>query len=342
MNRVEATTPPTLRFPRREQILDELHVRLVDAIDASLPASYSSADHETREIAPHPRLRLVLESDPVMASILPRITSRFSLGPVNSPPFRLQADRLIQLSPALLDNPPSMAAAGRWGLEATLLLDGAAVTRQDLAALLRYGTRLLAMLRPESRDLFLSLLPGALVDELSDGQGLDPSPELVAWQSSLLGNPRVVDSPPRQQSFAELAVPLEDILVSGGDSRLSLKTDGLNQYGVPPRPRPEAIHFSSSTASAISDYGFMYGEMLRCQLLALVREGHAAAGELLSRTVNATGREICRMLDLDETEADVVITASGTDTELVAVMLAMAGAGGRSLTNVLIAPEESG
>jgi hypothetical protein len=338
---VKAATQASLRFPRRDQILDELYIRLLGAIDASLPARHSSTDHDAREIAPHPRLRLVLESDPVMASILPRIGCRFSLGPVDGPPFRLQADRLIQLSPALLDDPPSMAVAGRWGLEAARLLDGSAVSRQDLEALLRYGKRLLAMLRPESRELFLSLLPGALIDELNDGQARDDSPELLAWQSSLLGNPRVVHSEARPQPLAEVTAPLEDILVAGGDSRLSLKMDGLNRYGVPPRPRPEAIHFSSSTASAVSDYGFMYGELLRGQLLALAREGHAAE-ELLSRTVNATSREICRMLDLDEAEADVVIAASGTDTELIAVMLAMAGAEGRRLTNLLVAPEESG
>ena len=323
-------------------ILELVYGRVLEAIGLSPSAGYSSKDHDTRTIVPHPRLRLVLESDPVMASLLPRCTCHFSLGPVNGPPFRLTTGRLIQLSPVLLDDPPSMAAAGRWGLEAALLLEGDAATRQDLAALLCYGGHLLAMLPPASRDLFHSLLPADLVDELNHVQSTDPGSELLRWQISLLGDPRVVGADTRPQFPCELAVPLENILISGGDSRLGLRMDGLNQYGVPPRPRPEAIHFSSSTASAITDYGFAYGEMLRSELLAHARKRRPVAGELLSRAVNATGREVSRMLDLRETEADVVITASGTDTELIAVMIAMAGAGGRKLTNLLIAPEESG
>jgi hypothetical protein len=332
-----------LRFSRREQILDDFYLRLLEMIDPALPGQCSGERHDISTIVPHPRLRLVLTSDPVMASILPCSTCRFSLGAVGGPPFRLQPDRLIQLSPSLLDDPPAMAAAARWGLEAALALECAPPTRPYLGELLRYGGRLLAILPRASRDLFLSLLPDALPDRLISMQESQPGPQLLAWQASLLAGLNIDVVEASSEPACELAVPLEDILVSGGDSRLKLHGEsGVNKYGVPPRPRPEAIHFSSSTASAISDYGFMYGEMLRQGLLRLVRDGCASVDELLSQTANATSGEICRMLDLDVREADVALAPSGTDTELLAIMLAIAGAEGRKLTNILIAPEESG
>ena len=332
-----------LQFPLRHQILDVFFAGLLAKIEPSLVARLSAESHEIRSIVPHPRLRLVLKSEPVMASILPCSPCRFSLGDAGGPPFRLQPGRLIRLSPALLDDPQAMAAAARWGLEAALVLDSTRPARRYLGELLRHGGRLVSMLPPESRDLFLSLLPGGLADELIRMQGSEPGLQLLAWQASLLADLGADESESPLEDACELAVPLEDILVSGGDSRLELDvTSGVNKYGVPPRPRPEAIHFSSSTASAISDYGFLYGEMLRQELLRLVRQGCTSTGDLLSRTVNAISGEICRMIDLGPGEADVALAPSGTDTELIAVMLALAGAEGRKLTNILIAPEESG
>ncbi|HSM41990.1 MAG TPA: hypothetical protein VK862_14650, partial [Afifellaceae bacterium] len=113
-------------------------------------------------------------------------------------------------------------------------------------------------------------------------------------------------------------------------------------YGVPPRPRPEAIHFSSSTASAVSDYGFSHCERLRKDLLASLVRGEADETGLRRRAIDATGQTLCAILGMSPKGADAVITPSGTDAELQAVMIALAGAGGRPLTNILIAPEETG
>jgi hypothetical protein len=338
--------PLNINVPRRREVLDNFYACLMRQIDPALDASFSVDHHEIPAIVPHPRLRLVLESDPVMGAILPSSSCRFSLGPTSVPPFRLRPEQLIQLSPALLDDPPAIACAARWGMEAAKSLRRVPADRRPLRELLRYGAEMLLLLPAASRELFLSLLPTELARELVQVREPGPAKDLLAWQASLLDDVYddvyVEPSDDSAQEPCELATPLEDILVSGGDTRLNVNmASGLNKYGVPPRPRPEAIHFSSSTASAVSDYGFLYGEMLRQELLSLVRSG-CRPRDLLSQLVNAISGEICRMLNVDVGEADVAIAPSGTDTELLAVMLAIAGAEGRPVTNILIAPEESG
>jgi hypothetical protein len=102
------------------------------------------------------------------------------------------------------------------------------------------------------------------------------------------------------------------------------------------------VHFSSSTASAVSDHGFLFCDLLRRDLLRAQQADGVDAGLLLRRTADALGGEICRLIGLGAGEADVAVTASGTDAELHAVLLARAAAGGGRLTNIVIGPEESG
>jgi hypothetical protein len=61
-----------------------------------------------------------------------------------------------------------------------------------------------------------------------------------------------------------------------------------------------------------------------------------------SRLVEAVGHEILDLFGLDRRVSDLAIAPSGTDTELLAVLIACSGAQGRPLVNVLIAPDESG
>lgn len=130
-------------------------------------------------------------------------------------------------------------------------------------------------------------------------------------------------------------------MVGGGDARLLVASaTGLNRYGTTPRPRPEAIHFSSSTASSVSDYGFALCDLLRRRMLRAVLRGVVGFATIREAMADAVREEIAAWLGLEPDEADVVLSPSGTDTELLAVMLALAAGG--SLTNVLIAPEETG
>ncbi len=302
-------------------------------------------DRERPEtLAPHPRLRQMLQADPAMAALLPGALEHFSLGGIEPAPYEVLGSGLILLGAALLDSAAALAVAARWGLEAAQVRFGGPADVARLGAVLRHARGLLEQVPAEARDLLLSGLPPAVAAELWGGDLQRPTRPLLDWQARRIGlqSPAPGGAAPAEGAL-ELEQPVEAILVAGGDSRLTLDAlGGQNRYGVPPRPRPEAVHFSSSTASAVSDHGFLFCDLLRRDLLRAVQVDGVDAGQLVRRTADAIGRDVCRLIGLDADEADVAITASGTDAELHAVLLARAAAGGGRLTNILIAPEESG
>jgi hypothetical protein len=123
------------------------------------------------------------------------------------------------------------------------------------------------------------------------------------------------------------------LVASGGDERIwPDPVTRRNRYGAPAAPAPDELWFSSSTASAIS---------LR---------GWSAAGEALERltepgrfTISAWFDQLrARLMALyGAPGAEAVLAASGTETELVALSLALAMAGG-PLVNIVVAPAETG
>jgi hypothetical protein len=134
---------------------------------------------------------------------------------------------------------------------------------------------------------------------------------------------------------------VETLLEAGGDARIiSSPESGMNRYGATSRPRPEAVHFSSSTASSVSDYAFAALDALRRALLVDVLFGGLSLAHANERLAEAVRREILSVLTLSADEADVILAPSGTDTELLALIVALAA--GPRLANILIAPEETG
>jgi hypothetical protein len=134
--------------------------------------------------------------------------------------------------------------------------------------------------------------------------------------------------------------PLEShlslMLGSGGDERiLPDPATGRNRYGTTLAPAPSEIWFSSSTASTISERG--YGEALRIfdTLLAQGTKSrlqlHDWLGQLRSELLAYCGRET----------AQVVLAASGTDAELIALSIADRLLS-RPVTNIVVAPNETG
>jgi hypothetical protein len=147
-----------------------------------------------------------------------------------------------------------------------------------LAAALRHGAALLRQLRENDRALVLDLLPKEVAAAFSATTEPSITPELLKWQASrvevldhIFG---VLAGPFNPASLGELSLPTECIIDAGGDSRLIIDREtGLNPYGIVPRPRPDAVHFSSSTASSISEYGFMLCDMFRRDLaMAVLRD----------------------------------------------------------------------
>lgn len=291
---------------------------------------------------PHTQLRLVLQADPAMEALLPGVPGCVGLGEESCAPFRVSRAGLLLLPPVLVMHPAAAAVAARWGAEALHAAREGELTHRRLVALLRHGAKLLESCKPEARELMLKLLPDDVAAEFSGGLAACPSRRLCEWQAGVIeGAP-----PPPYEEAAfddlELELPMEAVLIAGGDSRLIPDpVSGLNKYGVCPRPRPEAVHFSSSTASAVSEHGFLYADLLRRRLLdQALKTGDAKV--IRRRMVNAVAGEILNLLGLTEAEGDAVVMPSGTDAELVSVMVALAGAGGRPLTNLLVSPEESG
>jgi hypothetical protein len=133
--------------------------------------------------------------------------------------------------------------------------------------------------------------------------------------------------------------PTEWLMEQGGDARLG--TDpftGLNGYGCSHRPRPWAITFASSTASSSSERGFMGAEAARRRMIAA--SFATSAGKAVTQEAERVRQSLMLHFMLPPQTA-VVLAASGTDSELMALTLAAAG-DDRPVANILLAPEETG
>jgi hypothetical protein len=133
--------------------------------------------------------------------------------------------------------------------------------------------------------------------------------------------------------------PTEWLMEQGGDARLA--TDpftGLNGYGCSHRPRPWAVTFASSTASSSSERGYLGAEAARRRMIAAGFRD--SAGEAVTAEAERV-RQALALHFLLPPETAVVLAASGTDSELIALALAEA-AEQRPVTNILLAPEETG
>ncbi|ATQ69537.1 hypothetical protein [Methylosinus trichosporium] len=127
------------------------------------------------------------------------------------------------------------------------------------------------------------------------------------------------------------AAKLGFLLATGGDERIAI--DGVsrrNRYGVSPEPGVDEIFFSSSTASSTSPIGFKAA----LDAWRALKDGANAADwfeTLRVRIRRAYGTPDC----------DVVLAPSGTETEYLALALALNAVPG-PLTNLVVAPEETG
>jgi hypothetical protein len=133
--------------------------------------------------------------------------------------------------------------------------------------------------------------------------------------------------------------PTEWLMEQGGDARLATDpVSGLNGYGCSHRPRPWAVTFASSTASSSSARGYLGAEEARRRMIAASFDAsrHEAVSDEAARVRQALVTHF--MLPHDTA---VILAASGTDSELIALALAQA-AEDRPITNILLAPEETG
>ena len=127
----------------------------------------------------------------------------------------------------------------------------------------------------------------------------------------------------RAHGLSDLFMPLDDILLRGGDPRLALDPKSrLNAYGCGPLPAPDTLSFASSTASTISERAYARAGLARA---GLMRSAIAHGLEQAFDTRLEQMREELRChLKLSAFEADIVFSPSGTDSQLHALFLARA------------------
>jgi hypothetical protein len=129
-------------------------------------------------------------------------------------------------------------------------------------------------------------------------------------------------------------MPVAELLVRGGDSRLPVVAEGLSRYGCSPWPR-NVLPFGSCSASSISERGFFAAQHAQSELLGA--HDMQAAGEEACRQIR---RRLRHLLQLPQGVA-IALAPSGTDAELLALALA-AGGGRRRVVNIVMGPSEIG
>jgi hypothetical protein len=134
------------------------------------------------------------------------------------------------------------------------------------------------------------------------------------------------------------AIPLEELLASGGDGRLTLNPlDRRNSYGCTLYPRPALLDFGSSTASSISPRAYAKVQAMQSQMwLDAVLNDPA---NIFDHFVEETRHVLRRHLGADG--AEVVFSPSGTDAQLQALFLVKALLGA-PLTTIIVGADQTG
>lgn len=208
---------------------------------------------------------------------------------------------------------------------ATALRCGATVLRRRVEP----GSRPLPGVALPDADVVLAGDPHAAAETIAaflrnrDGTGPCPSAAVAAAARAL-----------------PLACPTDVLLTLGGDDRQEVDWDtGLNSYGIAPRPTPWRAAFGSCTASSPTFRAFDAARHLRVRLL------HAALDDRLDEAVAAETRRMRAMLlaalgIAASPGTEVVLTPSGTDAEVVALAVALAGGG--PIRSIVVGPLEIG
>jgi len=137
----------------------------------------------------------------------------------------------------------------------------------------------------------------------------------------------------------DLFTPLDTLLVSGGDPRLTLDaSDRVNAYGCAASPEPEIWNFASSTASTISQLAYDRAALAREELMhkCLFDEVEVA----FDARCEGMREELRGHLQLSP-RVDIVFSPSGTDSQLHALFLARAVLGAPPVT-IVVGADQTG
>jgi len=168
------------------------------------------------------------------------------------------------------------------------------------------------------------------------GAEISPGPRLLAQHFYL-----TPEQAARLHDIWSCLGTAEALLETGGDIRLARdpKT-ALNGYGCSHRPRPWAVTFASSTASSCSERGYVAADKTRLSVTAALLRG-GQPWRAARASVEAARRGIAKAFGIAADER-IILAASGTDTELLALALTHLAGYDKPILNILIAPEETG
>jgi hypothetical protein len=279
---------------------------------------------------------------------------------LHQPELRLLLDGLDIRSDAGLADPFILAGAGRIVLGAPILAAAgdslfqlrhamelgwlAGVAEPALAALA--AARCAALAVAMETDIGTGVSLPAWVAPMASQTAPDLTIARLVWARLARHQPTRADRALTASAYTRLVDawafigPTEWLMEQGGDARLA--TDpftGLNGYGCSHRPRPWAVTFASSTASSSSERGYLGAEAARRRMIAASFKD--CSGEAVTAEAERVRQSLALHFQLPP-ETAVVLAASGTDSELIALALAAAAAEGRPVTNILLAPEETG
>ncbi|WP_025886423.1 hypothetical protein [Asaia prunellae] len=282
---------------------------------------------------------------PDLQSLSDRIS--LDLSPRLDLPFTASADAII-LGALAFERPEMAPTLLRYGLEWVFLLQDLPAQDRPLAAIV--AARVAALFH--QLDSEIVALPAGLawLHEFAAHRPPCASRVTALWPELIRFCPGLsitgVDPAPLLARLEPLWLslgPAEYLMADGGDERLTIdpKT-GLNRYGCSHRPRPWAVTFSSSTASSLSERGYLGAERARRSFLLDALGGTPAPRAREAACLNV--RQGLAALYGLESRDNIVLAASGTDCELAVLAIGLMRAGGRSaaITNILIAPDETG
>jgi hypothetical protein len=246
---------------------------------------------------------------------------------------------LAQRNPAMLEHagsePVMRAFWLRYGLESAWLCGrGVAAPRAALAA--ARASALFATGEDLNR-VHRAALPQWVAPMAAD---LAPAAAQLEQIAGVLGFAVSWGDIARLREVWSLLGTAEALMETGGDIRLARDPhSALNGYGCSHRPRPWAVTFASSTASSSSERGYAAADAARLRAsAAMLGQGARAPVRAALQEVRAALGRIYGLAD----DGAVVLAASGTDTELLALAITHLARPAQPILNILVAPEETG
>ncbi|MEK0448821.1 MAG: hypothetical protein RL088_1089 [Verrucomicrobiota bacterium] len=262
--------------------------------------------------------------------------ARFSVVQHSKEPFVIE-DHSVSLCGNAFIHPALLRFTLRHAIEELLWRNhaaGATIPQSALRTLAAFAARRFFLLTPtQDRETISHLLPA----------WLDASPCAdEAALASIAKHFSCGDVPSLAIVKQHLAVanPTEFTFTLQGDERLLIDpSTGLNKYGCSPKPRPEAITFSSCTASSVSEFAYAEGELLRQRFMAAI--SGRGPQDCFEAEIERVRSDIAKLLGFEQAHTHVFLSTSGTDAELYPLALFRSTSQTR-LVNIVVAPDEVG